>query len=105
MARGNRPYRDQLSALDAEVEEHESNHDLVRAERARAERDWVITELTAATGLGGRVRNFAGNEERARISVGKAIRRAMDRIAASEPVIAEVLRATIHTGLRCRYRP
>jgi hypothetical protein len=100
-----RAYRQRLSALAAEVAEHEANHDLGRAEHARAERAWLVTELASATGLAGRVRVFAGNEERARISVGKAIRRALDRIAAAEPVIAHALRTSIQTGNRCCYRP
>jgi hypothetical protein len=100
-----RAYREQLAALEAEVDEYEANHDLERAERARSERDWLINQLAAATGLAGRVRNFTGNEERARVSVGKAIRRAMCRIAAVDPVIGEALEVGIHTGLRCSYRP
>jgi hypothetical protein len=99
-----RAYREQLSALEAEIAEYESNQDLARAERARSERDWLIDQLAAATGLAGRVRNFTGNEERARVSVGKAIRRAMTRISGVDPVIGEALEVGIHTGIRCSYR-
>jgi hypothetical protein len=100
-----REYRGKLAALQMEIDEHEANHDLERAERVRAEHDWLVTELAAATGLGGRVRNFTSTEERARISVGKAIRRAISRIETVDPVISGVLRTTIQTGLRCSYRP
>jgi hypothetical protein len=100
-----RAYRDKLSALQLEIDEHELNNDLERAERVRTEHDWLVTELSAATGLGGRVRNFANSEERARISVGKAIRRAVSRIETVDPVIGQALRATVQTGLRCCYRP
>jgi hypothetical protein len=103
--RAKRAYRQQLSELEAEVDEFEANQDLERAERARSERDWLIDQLAAATGLAGRVRNFTGNGERARVSVGKAIRRAMSRIAGVDPVIGEALEAGIHTGIRCSYRP
>jgi hypothetical protein len=99
-----RAYQEQLSALEAEVDEYESNQDLERAERARSERDWLIDQLTVATGLAGRVRSFTGNEERARVSVGKAIRRAMSRISGVDPVIGEALEVGIHTGIRCSYR-
>ena len=98
-------YRRRLTELDAELEEHEANHDLARAERLRAERDWLISELTTTAGLSGRVRQFADNAERARISVGKAIRRALDRITAADQTIGEVLRASLSTGIRCRYQP
>jgi len=78
---------------------------LGKSERARSERDWLIDQLAAATGLAGRVRNFTGNDERARVSVGKAIRRALKRIANVDPVIGEALEVGVHTGLRCSYRP
>jgi len=100
-----RSYRARLTALRAEMDEYQKMHDMVRAERARVEYDWLISELVSATGLGGRARRFADNEERARVSVGKAIRRAIGRIAAVEPGIGEQLRTTIYTGMRCRYQP
>lgn len=40
----------------------EASNDLERASALRAERDWLITELTAAAGLGGRLRHFRDNE-------------------------------------------
>jgi hypothetical protein len=61
--------------------------------------------LTSATGLGGRIRPFTNSEERARISVGKAIRRAINRIAAADRAIGDELRASIHTGMYCSYLP
>ena len=47
------------------------------APRARTERDWLLAELAAGTGLGGRARSFSDNGERARLAVGKAIRRSI----------------------------
>jgi hypothetical protein len=78
---------------------------VVGVARLREERDWLVGELAAATGVAGRSRLFTGNEERARIAVGKAIRRALNRISAADPVIGEVLQARVQTGLRCCYRP
>ena len=100
-----RAYRRRLASLREDIDEHEANHDLHRAEQARAERDWLVAQLSAATGLGGRMRQFTGNEERARIAVGKAIRRALDRIADADPVTGAALRAAVHTGMRCLYQP
>lgn len=98
-------YRERLSSLQEEIDEYESANDLARTERIRAERDWLIEGLASATGLGGRVRNFTGNEERARISVGKAIRRAIQRIADADLMLGEELRVTVHTGRLCCYQP
>ncbi|MFC4047125.1 hypothetical protein ACFO1B_52695 [Dactylosporangium siamense] len=98
-------YRRRLTELDAAIEESDARNDLARAERAREERAWLIEELTAAAGLAGRPRRFADEAERARISVGKAIRRALTRVAAADEVIGGHLRHTVRTGLRCTYLP
>ncbi|MEV4283972.1 hypothetical protein AB0K40_00555 [Nonomuraea bangladeshensis] len=98
-------YRERLTQLQADIDELEEMNDLERASALRLEREWLVQELAAATGIGGRARPFAGGEERARIAVGKAIRRALSRIAGVDPVIGEELRASVQTGLRCCYRP
>ncbi|MEV0582114.1 hypothetical protein [Nonomuraea sp. NPDC050310] len=100
-----RTYKERLNELESDIEELEAMYDTERATALRAERDWLIAELAAATGLGGRVRSFTGSDERARIAVGKAIRRALARIAEADPVIGAELKAGVHTGLRCSYRP
>lgn len=100
-----RTYKQRLSQVRAEIDELEAMHDLERAASLRAEREWLLAELAAATGMNGRTRQFAGTEERARIAVGKAIRRALTRIEEADPAIGEALRATLHTGQRCCYRP
>ncbi|UBU10086.1 ATP-binding protein [Nonomuraea gerenzanensis] len=100
-----RAYRNRLAQLDAEIAELEAGHRREQAQKLRAERDWLLAELASATGLGGRPRAFAGSEERARTAVGKAIRRAVDRVAIADPVIGAELRATVRTGLRCAYDP
>lgn len=100
-----RQYRLRLRDLREEIDEAEAMHDSERTSRLRAEADWLTDELQAATGLGGRTRHFADDPERARIAVGKAIRRALQRISAADAVIGKELRAAIQTGLRCCYRP
>ncbi|WFE92816.1 hypothetical protein [Micromonospora sp. WMMD987] len=100
-----RAYRRRLSDLDAAIDDADAAHDPHRAEQARTERQWLLDELATHTGLHGRDRTFTGNTERARIAVGKAIRRALDRITATDPVLGEHLRTTISTGTRCSYRP
>jgi hypothetical protein len=72
---------------------------------ARREYDRLVSDLAASTGLGGRVRPFTDNGERAWLAVGKAIRRAIDRIEAVHPLIGRHLRNAVRTGRSCSYRP
>ncbi|SDY98965.1 hypothetical protein SAMN05421504_108153 [Amycolatopsis xylanica] len=100
-----RQYRRRLEELRGDIEEADSAGDFERASRSRAELEWLANELRASTGLAGRARRFAGEPERARIAVGKAIRRALDRVAAVNPALGTLVRDAVHTGMRCCYRP
>ena len=100
-----REYRQRLSRLEAEIDDFQSRNEPAGAARSIAERDWLLAELATATGIGGRSRLFTDSGERARIAVGKAIRRALLRIAGADPVIGEELQATVRTGHRCSYWP
>jgi hypothetical protein len=94
-------YRNRLKQLDTEIDELETD----RTGQARAERDWLVAQLSSAAGFGGRTRAFPDQPERARVAVGKAIRRALARITEADAVIGEHLRQTVHTGVRCSYWP
>ncbi len=96
-------YRGRLRHLDAELGALAPGSDAEDA--VRAEREWLVTQLAGAAGLGGRPRSFSGDAERARVAVGKAIRRALTRITAVDAVIGEHLRQAIRTGARCSYWP
>ena len=98
-------YRGRLDELEEELAEAESWNDPERAARAREERDFITSELAGAVGLGGRARLAGSSAERARQSVTKAIKAAIERIAQSCPGLASHLEATIHTGVLCRYQP
>ena len=98
-------YRHRVKRLDAEIADLESAGSVEQAERARAERDWLVSQLAGAVGLATRTRSFPDEGERARVAVGKAIRRALARIAEADAVIGEHLRETVHTGVRCSYWP
>ena len=100
-----REYRGELDRLREAVEELEEAGDGERADRARLERDWLLAQLAGSVGLGGRPRRFTDGAERARIAVGKAVRRAVLRISATDEVVGDHLRQSIHTGMRCSYRP
>jgi hypothetical protein len=98
-------YRTRVAALLAEADRLRHRGDPRGAERLRPELEWLVDQLSGASGLNGRARAFTDNAERARIAVGKAIRRAIDRIADADPVIGGHLRDCVHTGMRCVYRP
>jgi hypothetical protein len=98
-------YRNRLKRLDDEIEQLESGDDLDPAARARAERDWLVAQLASAAGFSGRTRSFPDQGERARVAVGKAIRRALVRITEADAIIGEHLRQTVRTGVRCSYWP
>jgi hypothetical protein len=96
-------YRNRLKSLDTEIGQPDA--DPARIARARAERDWLVAQLSSAAGFAGRTRAFPDQPERARVAVGKAIRRALARITEADPVIGEHLRQAVHTGVRCSYWP
>jgi hypothetical protein len=98
-------YRNRLKRLDAEIDQLDSGDGLDRTAAARAERDWLVAQLASAAGLGGRTRSFPDQGERARVAVGKAIRRALVRITEADAIIGEHLHQTVHTGVRCSYWP
>ncbi|MER6437230.1 hypothetical protein ABT275_12840 [Streptomyces sp. NPDC001185] len=100
-----REYRGRLARLRVELDEFQAAGDHERAAVAQAEHDWLVGQLASATGLAGRARRFPDDGERSRVAVSKAVRRALDRIAAADPVIGEHLRHAVHTGVRCSYWP
>jgi hypothetical protein len=100
-----REYRRRITDLQDDVAEATANNDFERASRAEAELDALVSQLAAATGLAGRPRRFTGADERARVSVTKAIRSAIAHLSAELPELGRHLTATVHTGSRCVYRP
>jgi hypothetical protein len=98
-------YRQRLTELGDEIDRLETAGDTDRAATVRAERDWVLAELGAGTGLAGRPRTFTDEQERARLAVGKAIRRAVGQVERADESLAAHLRTAVHTGLKCWYRP
>jgi class 3 adenylate cyclase/tetratricopeptide (TPR) repeat protein len=104
-AQARREFKQRLDDLDDELGEAEAGHDLGRVERIKAERDALIGELTAATGLGGRARTLGDPAERARKAVTARIRDTIDRIAAAHPDLGRHLAASVSTGTFCCYRP
>jgi hypothetical protein len=98
-------YRQHLSALDEDIAEAERNCDPERLARAEAEREALIGELRAVSGLGGSAR-FTGAHagERARKAVSARIKDAIQHLDGPMPLLAEHLRQAVVTGAWCRYR-
>jgi AAA ATPase domain len=98
-------YRQRIAGLDEELAEADEWHDTERASRLRAEKDFLVRELAAATGLGGRPRQLGSESERARLNVTRAIRTAIARIRDRAPDAAARLDQAVRTGTRCSYHP
>jgi non-specific serine/threonine protein kinase len=98
-------YRRRSADLEAEAGEAEALHDDERAARAREELAFVARELAGAVGLRGRDRRVGSDAERARVSVTRAIRAALRRIAGTDPDLGAHLDAAVRTGTFCVYAP
>ena len=98
-------YRRRLAEIDADLDEARSWADTSRAARLAAEREALLDQLRAATGLGGRPRAAGSAHERARVAVRKAIANAIERVAAVDPSLGRLLSDTVTTGAFCRYAP
>ncbi|MDQ4132894.1 MAG: AAA family ATPase [Actinomycetota bacterium] len=98
-------YKRRLTELREELDEATQHHDVGRVEKAQAEMDFLMAELSAAVGLGGRDRKAASDAERARQSVTRAIKGAVERIAVAHPALGEHLRTTVRTGIYSSYAP
>jgi pimeloyl-ACP methyl ester carboxylesterase len=100
-----RRFRHRLVVLDAELARADASGDAATAATAASERDSLLAELKAATGLGGRTRRLGDPTERARKAVTARIRDAISRIDAAHPDLGVHLRASIRTGTCCAYEP
>ncbi len=98
-------YRARLRDATEELAEAERANDRGRAEVLREEVELLSDELSSAFGLGGRARRAGSTRERARVAVTRAIKYAIDKIAAHDATLAEHLRASVRTGTLVSYRP
>jgi hypothetical protein len=98
-------YKRRLAEIDEDIEDARAAGDLARIELTERDRDFLFGELRRAVGLGGRLRTTGSDAERARTSVTRSIRYALDRLATQHAALADHLRSTIHTGTRCCYTP
>jgi hypothetical protein len=98
-------YKRRLVEVEEDIADADEVGDTARAELAKADRDFLVTELSRAFGIGGRARAAVSSSERARGSVTRAIRYALDRIREQHPSLADHLESTVDTGTYCSYAP
>jgi hypothetical protein len=98
-------YQGRLRDVTVDLEQAEADHDIDRAGRLRVEADLLSAELSRAFGLGGRPRPIGAPAARARVSVTKAVRSTLRRIAALDPDAGRYLATTVRTGTFCVYEP
>ncbi|WP_405359055.1 AAA family ATPase [Kitasatospora sp. NBC_00085] len=98
-------YRRRLGELDEEAAEADAAGDAERSARIAVERDALVGQLSAAYGLGGRVRRTGSAAERARTAVTARIRAAIDRVSRAHPALGRHLANAVRTGTLCVYEP
>ncbi len=102
---GLKAYRRRLAEIDTELDEADACSDAPHSAKLTAEREALLAQVSAATGLGGRRRTTGSGAERARVTVRKAISAALDAIHAADPVVGRHLTTHVRTGSTCRYEP
>jgi TolB-like protein/tetratricopeptide (TPR) repeat protein len=92
-----------LRDLQEDLAEAEEANDIGRAGQMREEMDSIIEALSAALGLGGRVRKLGDSVEKARTAVTWRIRHALRRIEAVHPAMGRHLARRVKTGTFCQF--
>ena len=104
-ARARSDYTARLRDAREELDEATRRNDRGQVERLGEEIEQLAAELSRGFGLGGRPRRAGSAAERARLSVTRAIRYAIDKIGEHDPALAEHLRLGVRTGAFCVYAP
>jgi non-specific serine/threonine protein kinase len=98
-------YETRLRDARQDLAEAERHADQGRRQRLNEEIEFLAAELARGFGLGGRSRRAASANERARISVSRAIKYAINKIGDHDPALADHLRRSVRTGAFCAYAP
>jgi hypothetical protein len=98
-------FKSRLARLAREIDDADAAGSPGRAKTLRSERDALIRELTAATGLGGRDRRLGDEAERARKTVSARVRDALAKIERVHPELATHLRSALRMGTVCSCTP
>lgn len=98
-------YRRRLADIDAELDAADHRGDADAATSLERERQVLLAELRAASGLAGRPRTVNDAAERARVNVTRNLKRAIEQIGRTAPLAGAHLAASVRTGSACRYDP
>ncbi|TFH20180.1 MAG: hypothetical protein E4H05_02930 [Acidimicrobiales bacterium] len=98
-------YRRRLAEIDDDIDDATIMNDPARLALAMDDREYLVSELSRAIGLGGRARLAGATAERARTSVTRSIRYALARLAEHHPPLGRHLTQAVATGTYCVYRP
>jgi hypothetical protein len=98
-------YRQRLDELQDAIQMALNEHHDERASALDRERDGLVRELKAATGLGGRRRRLGDEAERARKTVSARIRDTLRHLDTIHPELAGHLRRSVSMGASCCYQP
>jgi len=96
-------FRRRLERLDEQLGEARAASRDERAAGLEDEREAILGELRAATGLGGRRRSLGDSSERARKAVTSRIRESIARLHQVHPEVARHLDGSVTTGTYCVY--
>ncbi len=103
--RARREIEDRIRSCQETIDEASAANDRGHREWAENELDVLVSELSAAYGLGGRTRPQADSIERARSTVTARIRGSIKRIYDLDAALARHLDICISTGRMCQYSP
>ena len=96
-------FRTRLGEIEEQFEQAQAMDLPERVAHLEGEREAIVAELRAATGLGGRRRALGDSGERARKAVTGRIRESIARLHQLHPAVARHLDATVTTGIYCVY--
>jgi predicted ATPase len=100
-----REYKCRLAELREQADDLLERGDHDRASEMEAEIEFLQREIARAVGLGGRDRRAGSAAERARLSVTRAIKGALQKISEHHSDLGAVLETSIRTGSFCSYVP
>ena len=98
-------YKCRLRELREDLHDAERFNDLVRRSEVQNEIHVITNRLASAVGVGGRDRKTCSDAERARSTVTKSIKKAIQKIGDAVPSLGYHLAARIKTGYFCSYNP
>ena len=98
-------YRHRREELREDLDDAIRANDPGAEQRARAEWEALSEQLSAGPGQHGQLRTVASHRERARVTVTKRIKKALESIRAADASMARHLATSIQTGHSCCYAP